>query len=107
MVSAGTMPTSVRVRATVRGSELTTLSSKLVVSSGVPEEGHFLLDWKYCRDDLPNCITFIATLGDHFNNAVPDDTAVNFTSSSGVIQASCFTERGDVRREFAAGQFAC
>ncbi len=100
LVTAGTIPTSVRVVASVRGSSplLTTLSNVLVISSGVPDQRHFSLatsvgnceGWDYVQP----CSTVTVVLGDHFGNTVPDGTAVNFTTEGGVIEPSCLTAAG-------------
>jgi hypothetical protein len=97
LVTAGTIPTSVRVVATVHGSAplLTTLSNILVISTGVPDQKHFSLateignceGWNVDND----CSYVTATVGDHFGNPAPDGTAVNFTTEGGVIGASCVT----------------
>ncbi len=97
LVSAGTIPTSVRVVATVRDRLplLTTLSNILVISTGVPNQMHFSLatsignceGWNIDHD----CSFVTATVGDHFGNPAPDGTAVNFTAEGGVIGASCVT----------------
>ena len=96
LVTAGTIPTSVRVVATVSGSSpLTSLSNILVVSTGVPDQKHFSLATKTgnCEgwDIDQACSIVTATLGDHFGNPVPDGTAVNFSAEGGVIDASCVT----------------
>lgn len=97
LVQAGTMPTSVRVIASIRGSSppITTLSNILVISTGVPDQKHFSLatETGNCegRDFDQSCSVLTVTLGDHFGNPVPDGTAVNFTSEGGVIDASCVT----------------
>jgi hypothetical protein len=97
LVTAGTLPTSVRVVATLRGSTppLTTLSNILVVSTGVPDQAHFSLATSIgnCegRDFDQSCSVVTATLGDHFGNPAPDGTAVNFSTEAGIIDASCVT----------------
>ncbi|WP_157119162.1 Ig-like domain-containing protein [Azohydromonas lata] len=94
-VSAGTIPTSVRVKASV--GSITTLSSLLVVSSGVPDQQHFSLSTSTfnCegRDYDQACSTVTASLADHFGNPVPDGTVVNFSAEGGVIDAFCLTGR--------------
>ncbi|MDC8759259.1 hypothetical protein [Janthinobacterium fluminis] len=96
-VVAGTIPTSVRVQASVRASTplLTSLSNILVVSTGVPDQAHFSLSTKIgnCegRDYDQECSIVTAALGDHFGNPVPDGTAVNFTTEGGFVTASCLT----------------
>jgi hypothetical protein len=97
LVTAGTIPTSVRVIATLRGSSprISTLSDILVVSSGVPDQKHFSLATSIgnCegRDIDQDCSIVTVTMGDHFGNPVPDGTAVNFSAEGGVIDASCVT----------------
>ena len=97
LVAAGTMPTSVRVVAKIRGTSplITSLSNILVISTGVPDQQHFSLATATgnCEGlDVDNDCSFVtATLGDHFGNPAPDGTAVNFTAEGGVIGASCVT----------------
>jgi hypothetical protein len=99
-VSGGTIPTSVRVVATVGGSAptLTTVTSLLVVSSGVAEQAHvsFGFTTGNCEgwDINQVCGEVEVLVGDHFSNQVPDGTVVNFTSEGGVIQDSCSTAGG-------------
>ncbi len=96
LVTAGTIPTSVRVVASTGG--VSTLSNVLVVSTGVPDQKHFSLSteigncegWNFDQE----CSRVWVTLGDHFGNPAPDGTAVNFTTNGGVIGASCYT--GDI-----------
>jgi len=100
VVANGTIPTSTRVVANVANSNptLTTVSSVLVVSSGVPDQAHFSLStsigncegWNY--DQL--CSTLKVTAGDHFGNPVPDGTAINFSAEGGTVGASCLTAGG-------------
>ena len=97
LVTAGSIPTSVRVVATIRGSSprVATLSNVLVVSTGVPDQKHFSLATEIgnCegRDFDQVCSVITATLGDHFGNPAPDGTAVNFSAEGGVVDASCVT----------------
>jgi hypothetical protein len=99
-VSGGTIPTSVRVVATVAGSSptLTTVSSLMVVSSGVAEQAHVsfgLTTWNCEGWDINQLCSEVEVLvGDHFSNQVPDGTVVNFTSEGGIIQDSCTTVGG-------------
>ena len=97
LMTAGTIPTSVRVVATLRGRLplVTTLSNILAISTGVPDQRHFSLATSVgnCegRDIDQLCSIVTASLGDHFGNPVPDGTAVNFSAEGGVIGASCVT----------------
>lgn len=94
-VRAGTIPTSVRVVASISGNTITTLSNILVISTGVPDQQHFSLSTSIgnCegRDFDRLCSIVTARLADHFGNPVPDGTAVNFTAEGGSIGASCVT----------------
>lgn len=99
-VTGGTIPTSIRVIATVDGSSpvLTTVSSHLVVSSGVPDFAHLTMGitigncegWDYNQE----CGVIEVLSGDHFSNLVPDGTVVNFSTEGGVIEDSCKTVKG-------------
>lgn len=94
-VGSGTIPTSVRVQATVHGSAVSTLSNIVSISSGAPDEKHFTLgpDIGNCEGFNINqkCSTVTVSLADHFGNPVPDGTTVNFSAEGGVIDASCVT----------------
>ncbi len=97
LVTAGLVPTSVRVVASTgaAGQTITTLSNILVVSTGVPVQKRFSLSTSTgnCegRDIDQVCSTVTATVGDQFGNPAPDGTAVNFITESGLIGASCVT----------------
>lgn len=97
LVTAGTVPTSVRVVASVHSAVpmITTLSNILVISTGVPDQAHFSLSSSIgnCegRDFDQHCSFITVTMGDHFGNPVPDGTAVNFSAEGGTVGASCVT----------------
>lgn len=88
-VQAGSLPTPVRVVATDSGSNLTTQSSGLSISSGFPDQDSFSVSLQYHNpdawtvDNVSNEIT--VSLADHFNNPVPDGTAVTLVTNSGRI----------------------
>ncbi|MCE3262195.1 MAG: hypothetical protein K0R43_1274 [Pseudoduganella sp.] len=101
VVGNGTIPTSVRVLATTTNANnqlLTTVSSILVVSTGIPDQRHFsvrpVIGNCEGRDWIRECTQVVAHVADHFGNPVPDGTAVNFTTESGMIDASCLTANG-------------
>lgn len=117
-VNAGTFSTAVRVTATTcttgfvtpltatptctgAGTILTTQSSQLIISTGIPAQDAFSLSatthniegWAY--DGVTTVIT--ARVADHFHNPVPDGTAVYFTTEGGSIGStsqSCTTVNG-------------
>lgn len=98
VVAAGIVNTPVRVLATIRGSApiLSTVSDQLVISTGIPDQNSFTVVPKIynieCADhDGTDFTTVTALVADHFNNPVPDGTAVSFTTEAGAIDASCLT----------------
>lgn len=97
LVTAGLVPTSVRVVASVgAGAQaITTASNTLVASTSVPVQKHFSLSTETgnCEgwDIDQKCSTVTASVGDQFGNPVPDGTAVNFIAEGGLIGASCVT----------------
>lgn len=100
VVNSGTVATTVRVTATVNGSNpaISTQSSQLVVSTGVPDQNSISLSADVLNpegwgiDGIEVNVT--ARLADHFGNPVPDGTAVNFIAEGGSIQPSCTTVNG-------------
>lgn len=96
VIAAGVVNTPVRVLAAIRGSALSTVSDQLVVSTGIPDQNSFTVVPKIynieCADhDGTDFTTVSAFVADHFNNPVPDGTAVSFTTEGGAIDASCLT----------------
>ncbi len=99
-VTAGNIPTSVRVIGTVDigTEELTTMSSSLVVSTGVADQNSFSLSvssfspegWNFDGET----VTLTIMAADHFNNPVPDGTMVYFTTEGGAIDSYCLTSDG-------------
>jgi len=100
-VSSGTVSTPVRVIATTLGAlatPLQTLSDVLTITTGIPDQDSVSLSaTKLNIEGLSvDGITSILTmrLSDHFNNPVPDGTAVNFITEGGQIVGSCTTTLG-------------
>ena len=98
-VNSGNVSTPVRVQASIDGTTLATLSDELTITTGIPHQSGFTLSptvsniegWSV--DGITTSVT--AMLSDHFNNPVPDGTAVNFTTSGGRIGGSCSTKDGN------------
>jgi hypothetical protein len=99
VVSAGTIPTPVSVLAEVEAFDVSTISSELIVSTGLPDQDSFSLSvsshnpeaWGY--DGVEVTATIHAA--DHFNNPIPDGTTVYFrTEQGGGIEPSCSTTDG-------------
>jgi Bacterial Ig-like domain (group 1) len=97
VVNAGTVATSVKVTATVTSTpqQISTQSSQLTVTTGIPTDASFSLAvgcFNIEGLDIDGTITPVtARLGDRFQNPVPDGTAVTFTSEGGNIQSQCTT----------------
>ncbi|GIU20722.1 hypothetical protein [Shewanella sp. MBTL60-007] len=100
VVNSGTVATTVRVFATVDGSDpqLITQSSKLIISTGIPDQDSFTLAVKTLNPEAYDIVgvevPVSVFLADAFNNFAPDGTAVYFTTEGGAIDDSCFTIDG-------------
>ena len=89
-VNSGTISTSVRVTATTAdGTNLTTQSDQLSITTGIADQDSFTLSATKLNIEGWNIdgevTTITARLGDHFNNPVPDGTAVVFVAEGGQI----------------------
>lgn len=93
LVGAGTVPTPVRVQATLSGVTpvISTVSSTLAVAVGLPSQLNFSLAQGALNiegmsiDGASNFYTIIAS--DRMSNPVPIGTAVNFVAEGGSIEA--------------------
>ena len=98
-VNAGTVSTPVRVTASTPGATggatLTTQSSALTITTGIPDQDSFSLSATVLNPEFMdvdgNTTVLTARLADHFNNPVPDGTVINFTTEGGSIVATCST----------------
>ncbi|HEX6929368.1 MAG TPA: hypothetical protein VF267_08970 [Gammaproteobacteria bacterium] len=97
-VRAGTIPTPVSVTATVVGSDIATQSSALTVSTAIPDQDSFSLSASILNPEawtVDGTEVVLTVLGaDRFNNFVPDDTAIIFTTELGAVVAQCLTING-------------
>ncbi len=101
-VSAGTVPTVVRVTAKAslgqNGQTVQTQSDLLSINTGLPEQRSFTIAASIINPEADGFngekSTITTWLADNFNNPVPDGTTVNFTSEGGVIEPSCLTVNG-------------
>lgn len=88
LVNSGTVPTPVRVKATLGG--ISTVSSGLAVAVGLPSELNFSLSQGklniegYDIDGTPNTYSIIAS--DRLANPVPTGTAINFIAEGGQVE---------------------
>ncbi|WP_100657734.1 Ig-like domain-containing protein [Alteromonas flava] len=100
-VTAGSVPTAVRVLASITGvndTEITTQSDLLSVNTGLPDQNSFSLSSSNPNPEAASIdgqtVSITAFLADAFNNPVPDGTVVSFTTEGGQIQPSCTTLNG-------------
>lgn len=89
LVNSGTVPTPVRITATLTSSAVTTSSSNLSIAVGLPTQTAFSLSQKtrniegFNIDGTPNTYTLIAS--DRMGNPVPAGTSINFVSEGGQV----------------------
>ena len=107
VVSSGTVHTVVRVTASIASPALSTQSSQLTVTTGLPASNAFSIavgaaTYGQAASTLacPNVeaagidgvtVPFTVRLADRYNNPVPDGTAVAFTTNGGHIVGNCTT----------------
>jgi hypothetical protein len=102
IVQSGTIHTPVKVTATTTdvNSDISysTQSDALVVSTGLADQDSFSLSISDCSPESYSIdgVTVSVNLyaADHFNNPVPDGTAISFTTEGGSIVGSCNTSGG-------------
>ncbi len=98
IVNAGIVSTTVRVSAQVRGTSIFTQSDQLTVSTGLPDQDSLSISFSNLNSESFDhdgvAVKVTARLADHFNNPVPDGTAVYFTTEAGAIQPTCTTVNG-------------
>ncbi|MBS0447310.1 MAG: Ig-like domain-containing protein [Proteobacteria bacterium] len=90
LINSGTVPTPVRVKATLGSTGISTVSSGLAVAVGLPSEVNFSFAQTtiniegYNRDGTTNTYSIIAS--DRLANPVPDGTAINFIAEGGQVE---------------------
>lgn len=90
-INPGSIPTSVRVTATVHGSSpaISTQSSQLAVTTGLPAQGHMSIAVSTHAVEAMEydgvSVDVTARLADRYGNPVPDGTTVNFVAEGGTI----------------------
>ncbi len=104
-VSAGTVPTAVRVTASATMDfngepvEVQSQSDLLSINTGLPEQRSMTLSASILNPEAHNVngakSIVTAWLSDNFHNPVPDGTTINFTTEGGTIEASCSTINGN------------
>jgi hypothetical protein len=110
VVSSGTVHTSVTVTASIASPALSTQSSSLTVTTGIPASNTFSIavgpasysggtSTQACSNieayDIDGVtIPVTVSLADRYGNPVTDGTAVSFFTDGGKIQGSCLTGSG-------------
>jgi Bacterial Ig-like domain (group 1) len=106
VVSSGTVHTVVRVTASITSPALSTESSQLTVTTGLPASGGFSIAVGKPAAPYPSVsacpnveaygidgvvVPVTVYLADRYNNPVPDGTAVAFTTNGGHVDGACST----------------
>ena len=95
-VQAGTIHTSVRVTAIAHDTGISTTSSQLIVSTGIPDQDSMSLaatDTHPIGWDIQGVESILTVrLADAFNNPPPVNTAIAFTTEGGSIGSGCTTD---------------
>ena len=99
-VIAGTVPTAVRVTASVSidaENSISTQSDLLSVNTGLPDQNSITLALSVLNPEalIGTTVNVSAYLADSFNNPVPDGTTINFTTEGGAVEPSCTTTNGN------------
>ncbi len=97
VISAGSVATSVRVKAAVNPSnpEIAAQSDQLTITTGIPDNDSVSLSMEcvniegWDRDGVTTDVT--VRMSDRYNNPVPDGTAVTLNTEGGQIGGSCLT----------------
>ncbi|MBT2969014.1 MAG: Ig-like domain-containing protein [Candidatus Thiodiazotropha sp. (ex Ctena orbiculata)] len=98
-VKSGTIPTAVRVTASLDSNPLiSSQSDGLIISTGVSDQNSMTLGPEIFNPETWSIngveIALTVHAADHFNNPVPDGTSVYFTTEGGQIQSQCQVENG-------------
>ncbi|TKB49725.1 hypothetical protein FCL40_06080 [Ferrimonas sediminicola] len=99
-VTSKNLPGPFRVKAEVVDSDplIVAVSQELRVGTGLPDKDSFDLSFSVLNPQAwpYNGVRVLVTAsaGDHFNNPVPDGTAISFITDGGLIEANCHTTDG-------------
>lgn len=95
VVKASTIPTPVRVTATIAGTApaISTQSDQLTVTTAIPTQKNISLSMETLNPETWSIdgvtVPVTVRLAERFNNPVPNGTAVTFTAEGGSIGGSC------------------
>ena len=97
-VNAGTVATAIRVTATAVSKAISAQSSKLIVSTGIPDQDSMSISATTLNpsgwDHDGEVVDIHIRMADAFNNIAPHGTAVAFTTEGGAIASGCTTTAG-------------
>ena len=100
-VTAGNVPTAVRVSAETKGTANNTIrtqSDLLSVNTGLPDQNSFTFSATNPNPEAHSInnqeVTLNVRLADSFNNPVPNGTTVNFTTEGGTVDPTCTIQIG-------------
>jgi len=97
-VHAGTVATVFRVVATLDGTDISTQSQGISVSTGSPDQAGFSVSAETLNPEAGNydgvTVPVQIRASDWFRNPVADGTVVQFTASGGAVTPSCTTVNG-------------
>jgi hypothetical protein len=109
-VHSGTKATTIKVKATVgSGANVVKTESRgLVISTGVADADSMSISLETLNPEALNYDGVVSKVfvqaADHFNNPVPEGTAVYFTTEAGSVTSSCFIdEKGSCSAEWKSG----
>ncbi|MCU7918019.1 MAG: hypothetical protein KZQ95_06625 [Candidatus Thiodiazotropha sp. (ex Epidulcina cf. delphinae)] len=93
-VKSGTVPTAVRVTASLEANPLiSTQSDGLIISTGISDQNSMSLATEVFNPETWNIdgvkVRLTVHASDHFNNPVPDGASIYFTTEGGQIQSQC------------------
>ncbi|TRX57311.1 hypothetical protein [Thalassomonas sp. M1454] len=99
IVQSGSVASTLRVVATLTdNTSISTISDLLTISSGVADYNSFSLSVSNYNPEAWEIdgveVLVNAYVADHFNNPVPNGTAIAFTTEFGQIEPSCTTVNG-------------
>lgn len=102
VVRSGTVATPLRIIARAQNPsnavQVQALSDNVIISTGVADQNSFSLSRSafnvHGLDVDGSEVDVTVFLADHFNNPVPNGTAVNFIAEGGSIEPGCLTDNG-------------
>ncbi len=95
-LNSGTVAKTVKVKATITSSSISSEATSIAIHGGPPDVDHFSVVPQYknfagwMTYGLQNAIT--AFVGDQYGNPVPEGTSIYFSSTGGIVEGSATTD---------------